>query len=322
MLLLPYWGRFPNYFQFFLESVRRNPSIDFHIITDDDRYFEYPQNVKVTYMCFGEFKAKVESKFDFPLTYASTPYKMCSVRTIWGYALPTLIDDYDWWGYCDCDMIFGDIRHYITDDVLKCYDRVLSRGHLTLYRNDPEINSAFMAMSEGTRHDWRNILSRTENSTCVAYDEWGGVSNLWKEQRPNRHYDEIIFDDVTPRKLHFESSQKMLVDKNMGKSHFVFKYDQGRLFRVAIQNGLITEEQTCYAHFQKRHLGIACKEIDFDHYLVIPNCFIDYEEITLGKLKKWGRKRYVNFPFIKRRFKNLSQKLLNFGNKTLWMRYA
>lgn len=34
------------------------------------------------------------------------------------------IKDYDFWGHCDADLIFGDIRKFVTDDILNKYDRL------------------------------------------------------------------------------------------------------------------------------------------------------------------------------------------------------
>ena len=49
--------------------------------------------------------------------------------------------EYDFWGYCDIDLIFGNIRKFITDDILDKYDKILSRGHFTLFRNKDSINT-------------------------------------------------------------------------------------------------------------------------------------------------------------------------------------
>ena len=42
------------------------------------------------------------------------------------------LEGFDFWGYCDMNMIFGDIRKFITRDVLLAYKKVLIHGHLSL----------------------------------------------------------------------------------------------------------------------------------------------------------------------------------------------
>lgn len=49
-------GKLPTYFQLWLESCRRNPSVDFLVFTDDYTEYNYPDNVKVHYMSFEQMK--------------------------------------------------------------------------------------------------------------------------------------------------------------------------------------------------------------------------------------------------------------------------
>ena len=50
--VVPYFGKFPKGFQFWLLSCKCNPSIDWLIFTDDKTPYDYPENVKVTYWTF------------------------------------------------------------------------------------------------------------------------------------------------------------------------------------------------------------------------------------------------------------------------------
>ena len=47
--VVPFFGKFPKGFQFWLLSCKCNPSIDWLIFTDDKTPYDYPENVKVTY---------------------------------------------------------------------------------------------------------------------------------------------------------------------------------------------------------------------------------------------------------------------------------
>lgn len=148
-LILPYWGKLPNYFQFFLESIRRNPTIDVLLFTDNKSDFDYPSNVHKYDMSFEQFKEKLQAHFDFALTHLQSPYRLCDFKPAYGYCLQEYLGCYDFWGHCDCDLIFGDIRSILTDNILSRYDRILTRGHLTLYRNNCSTNMAFMDICGG-----------------------------------------------------------------------------------------------------------------------------------------------------------------------------
>lgn len=47
VLILPYFGKFNNYFPLFLRSCAANPSYDFLIFTDSMESYQYPSNVHV-----------------------------------------------------------------------------------------------------------------------------------------------------------------------------------------------------------------------------------------------------------------------------------
>ena len=58
LLIVPYFGKFNNYYQLFLNSIANLQSFDFLIVTDDKRKFINPQNVTCLYMSFEDHTHK------------------------------------------------------------------------------------------------------------------------------------------------------------------------------------------------------------------------------------------------------------------------
>ena len=81
--VVPYFGKFPKGFQFWLLSCKCNPSIDWLIFTDDKTPYDYPENVKVTYWTFDQMKKKVQAIYDFPI-FLERPYKLCDFKPAYG----------------------------------------------------------------------------------------------------------------------------------------------------------------------------------------------------------------------------------------------
>ena len=52
IIILPYFGKFNNYFNLFLKSCEKNPDFSWLIFTDDKSKYNYPENVRVEYMKF------------------------------------------------------------------------------------------------------------------------------------------------------------------------------------------------------------------------------------------------------------------------------
>jgi len=54
--------------------------------------------------------------------------KLCDFRTAYGFVFRNWIKNYDLWGYCDNDLLFGNIRAYIDETILNDYDRCYIMG--------------------------------------------------------------------------------------------------------------------------------------------------------------------------------------------------
>ena len=116
-LISVYFGKLPKYFQLWLDSCKGNPNVDFLVFIDDRTEFRYPDNVKRYFMSFEEVRTRFQLLFDFKIQL-NTPYKLCDYKPAYGEAFIDYIDGYDFWGYCDIDIIWGDIRKYITEEKL------------------------------------------------------------------------------------------------------------------------------------------------------------------------------------------------------------
>ena len=146
ILIIPYFGTWPIWFDAFLQSCAGNPSIHWLCPTDCIIPEHYPANIQFFPITLKELNTHVNSVVgvDVPLS----PRKFCDLKPAYGAVFKAQLVDYDFWGICDMDIIWGDIRKFITPDLLDNYDIISSRkgaisGHFTLFRNTPEINSLY-----------------------------------------------------------------------------------------------------------------------------------------------------------------------------------
>ena len=82
--IIPYFGKLPNYFQLFLNSCAPNKKFDWLIITNDNREFSYPKNVKKIFMEWNDFKRFAQKKFKEKLAL-EYPKKLCDFKPTYGY---------------------------------------------------------------------------------------------------------------------------------------------------------------------------------------------------------------------------------------------
>jgi hypothetical protein len=279
VIIIPYYGPFPKQFKFWVQSALNNPTIDFLIFTNNQ--LGSNANIKVINTTFAEFKAIVQSKFDFTIALNS-PYKICDYKGAYGYIFSDYLKSYDFWGFGDVDLVYGDIRYFLTDEILSIYKVFLGFGHLTLYKNDKICNLFFKTKIDGYQY-YRDVFTNKKNS---VFDEFlhGGLSDMWQFKHPQLIWDNKPFDDIlVPR----ESFNFKSVFNPPVSNHLIFEYSEKNLSRIYLDPlNQIIKEPTLYAHFQQRKF-MKVRTNNTDKYLIIPNAYINYVQVTIPKLNKW-----------------------------------
>lgn len=147
-LVTCWYGDYPWYFPYFIKSCIYNPTIDFIIITENTLEIpNKPDNVIVIHKSLEEVKAEAGKKLGFDLNFDNA-YKFCDLKPAYGLFFQDLLEKYDFWGHGDIDMVYGDIRSFITPDVLNEYDLINSQkefitGTFCLYRNNETMRNLF-----------------------------------------------------------------------------------------------------------------------------------------------------------------------------------
>lgn len=166
-LIIPYFGKFPEWFPLFFETLRRNSTIDFIFFTDCDVSQYNSPNVTFHSISYDDYVSLVNNKA--PIRFApETPYKLCDIRPLYGLIHYEEIKGYDFYGHTDVDLLFGEIRSFYTDQILSKYDVLsthehLISGHLGLFRNT-KVNRTMYAKLGG----WKQKL---ESSEHIGIDE-------------------------------------------------------------------------------------------------------------------------------------------------------
>lgn len=164
-IILPYFGPFPNYFRFWLESCVKNPTIDFYILTDNVLDEVLPSNIKVVNTTFHNVRLKLQKLFNFAISLES-PYKLSDFKPFYGQAFWDYVSDYDFWGYCDCDVIFGNIRKFLDEKILADNSYIQALGHFHLQKMHDKLYSDPLEKAKSKDgHDYRYILSNKRNFT-------------------------------------------------------------------------------------------------------------------------------------------------------------
>jgi len=206
LIIIVWFGAWPEWIRCFLESCRWNPTVDWLIIGDPPPLDDMPPNVRLLTTSFADFRNRVSSHLGIAPKWTAA-YKVCDLRPCLGQIYAEEIAAYDYWGFGDLDVIYGDIRRFYTPEVLR-HDLISTHetrvsGHLVLLRNTPRINEAFKSIPR-----WRTLLARAEHT---GFDE-GHFSRLflpkWGRQKWRRlfvptflgggHFEERFSTNIPP----------------------------------------------------------------------------------------------------------------------------
>jgi len=205
LLLSCYFGKLPWYFNYFVHSCEYNPTVSFLIITDDDTYTKpLPGNVKLIYKTLNDISLLATEKLGFEINI-KYGYKLCDFKPAYGIIFSELLKEYDFWGHCDIDIIFGDIRNFITIGLLENYDLVSVRhdwlsGCFLLYKNNEKLNALFLQSK-----DYRKVFS---SDTHYCFDETNFAHDAFTE---GKEYHEV----------HTEIESMMHVVKKMEAANYI-----------------------------------------------------------------------------------------------------
>lgn len=168
-LLIFYYGQLPPYFKIFLKGAEYNPNICFKIITDNSVPDNLPPNVEFEKLTIKEFRQIAFKKIGIKIHKQIKPYKFCDFRPAYGAIMEDYLEGYNFWGYCDLDMIMGDLTNTLIP-LTKRFDLISSRktwmhGPLTVYRNTFTVNKLFLKGK-----DWQKVF---ESESYMGFDETG-----------------------------------------------------------------------------------------------------------------------------------------------------
>lgn len=287
--VLPYFGKFPSGFEFWLMSCEQNPTIDWLIFTDDYTTYNYPKNVIVHYCEFKDIKERIQKIYDFKISL-ERPYKLCDFKPAYGEIFAEELREYDFWGHCDLDMVWGNIRKFITDDILENYEKIGNQGHSTLYKNTPEVNIRYRTYVNGTV-DYRTVYSTDKG---YAFDEPPMEEIYHALKIP--YYDTVNY--IHLKKYDYGFFMDLLPESEGYKNKYqVFTWKDGNITRYYIHNEKIETEEYMYLHYWCRPTTFKIAEYNSSkQYLIYPDITTDrYYEITKELIKSKSKRSKVKY---------------------------
>ena len=322
VLILPYFGKFNNYFPLFLKSCGYNPSYDFLIFTDNTEFYNYPQNVHVVPMALNEFRANASQKLGFE-PCIPTAYKLCDFKPAYGFLFEDYIQDYEYWGHCDCDLVFGNLEKVLSPVLDKDYDKIFAAGHLTIYKNTFDNNRRFMKSLEG-REIYREAFTTSriyvfdENVRCSMNPDRLNVHTLFRDNDAKIYEKDLSFN-VSPKKAKITrtaynpQTQKFEEDHRYANLARYYLCADGLL--VVSWNkdhAVVNTHQYLYMHLQSRRMRMSAEVVQSPVVEIRPDRFVRANRLPSTKAELANRFFNVfNYFWIDTYIKKFKAKLAN-----------
>lgn len=284
-IILPYFGKFNNYFELWLKSCKYNNMIDWYIYTDDRAHYEFPKNVHVTYCNFSDIRENAIRLFGNGIKL-DTPYDLCKFKVAYHVLFPDITNRYKYWGFCDCDLIWGDLYSAISSALKEGYDKISWRGHFTLFKNSVKIQNLYLSEVPGNT-TFKNCISKKINEINL-FDECG-INRVF-DYLNKTIYKNLLFADLKVKPYQFVCNHFSFSEQYKNKNQ-IFEWNKGKLYRIYICNGCVCKEEFSYIHFLRREMKCLIKR-DSDHYLIVPNKFIDYQDLTASQIINLSKHRF------------------------------
>ena len=302
-LVLPYFGKFNSYFDLFLESCRTNPSYDWLILTDNCNGYDFPANVHVVKSSLEEIRKLADKKFGFSVSL-DTPYKLCDFKPAYGFLFEELLKDYDYWGHCDCDLLFGNMEKILTPVLCNGYDKVFAAGHLTLYRNTFENNHRFMKSHNGVEI-YKVAYTTSEiyvfDEDCqIKHHTDNNVHSIFLEDGA-RVFTEDFSMNVSGRSAKFiRSAYDPVLRQFVCQPYQPARYywNNGELYSLAVKKDSDDLERNdyLYIHLQSRRMRNKVDKTKLECIEILPDRFISVTRIpqSVRQIKK----NTIGFPYL------------------------
>lgn len=166
-IVIPYFGKWPRWIRYYLTSCIFNSSIDWMFFTDCGYPGLASDNLIFHQMTLHDINKLASSQLNLKI-FIQNPYKLCDLKPAYGIIFQEYLKDYDFWGYGDIDLVYGNIRHFITEEVLSRFDFVTFHpkfipGHLCMFRNNSIVNNIFKKCS-----NWQSVF---QNEKMYSFAE-------------------------------------------------------------------------------------------------------------------------------------------------------
>lgn len=328
LLYTPWFGKLPNYFNTWVKSIKHLEGIvDFAFVTDcnlrnflpSSEYIQLPENLLVQNITFEQLQVRFKDVFgdnNIPMH----AYKLCDYKPVYHKVFPEyLTEEYDYWGYCDIDTVFGDVKKFLENIEYSQYDRIGYLGHFTIYKNTPKISDIYRTVIL-TDKDPNHRFDYLGTTTYPCHFDEEGMNIICDYLKLKFYKDSLVFNTIEKNSHIHTFACKDICE--------LLTWEKGHTFRYHLdENGEVIKDEQMYIHYGVQK-DMPQLEKFGDMFFLTPHGFKNFDpDKVLYYLKKYGRpdtieeskakSKEVKHILRKRRIERIKREYNQFGMKGL-----
>lgn len=192
-LIVVYFGQIPHFIRLFLKGCQYNSNVDFWFFTNWDwSSLEVMPNIKNIPFTLDQFNRLATQKCGVKIDIKRA-YKLCDLKPAWPHIFEDYVDNYQYVGYCDIDLIFGSIGSFFTDQIRNSADLfTITTGYLsgalTIFKNTEKMRRLYQRAK-----GWGYIF---QDSRHFAFDESLRIKETVFDKEDKESYCLMSFSDL------------------------------------------------------------------------------------------------------------------------------
>ena len=196
--------------------------------------------------------------------------------------------DYEYWGYGDVDVIYGNLVKALKTIGYKKYEKINWMGHFALLKNNDKCKKAWRIEDDNCLNPLEVIRSGEKN---YGFDEKDFNKKLVSEGY--KMFDGIFAADIDvfyPRMRCVSKStvrwlcniKKQWEEYPTNYSKQIFVCFDGEIYRYYIYKGKILKQEFAYIHFRTEPKSI---QVSSDSFIISRERFVDIDKSKLNNIQ-------------------------------------
>jgi hypothetical protein len=249
-----YIGKLPINISHWIISAKFNKNYDWYIFTNDIDRVKVDKNIKFIPISLSSYIDDIKNKLNVEEVNIQTLNRVADFKVMYGHLFEDIAKNYDWWGWTDLDVMYGNFDEFLNDEVYSSNEII---GYIS---NSGILFGPFCLLS---------------NNLKKLYTEVDDYKKMLSNGNPSfRQHASLIEEIALGRiikqkniKVYMQTKDKEILIKNEA-DRYPLIWDNGNLILKNL-NSKNFMKNTIVVHLKKNFKGIESLNTDKTKFIIL-----------------------------------------------------